>query len=185
MSELFDPVEVLITLGSNIEPEYNLRRVITILKQNHHLIVRAASPVYESAAINAAGEVNPAQANFLNAAILITTDYYPPFSLKYNVLRFVEACLGRVRTADKFAPRPIDLDIALYGDLVCDDPRVIIPDPDLVKRGHVALPLADLAPTRVHPVTGQTLAEIAAPFRGMDGITQRPDLVLFGADGAS
>ena len=178
MSELFDPVQVLISAGSNIDPAQNLRRAVAILQQNHHLVVLAASRVYESAPINAAGDVDPTQAAFLNAAILISTDYYTPFSLKYNVLRFIETCLGRVRTADKFAPRTLDLDIALYGDQLSDDPRVIVPDPDIVKRGHVALPLADLAPTWVHPITGRTLAEIAAPFVGMGQIHVRADLTM-------
>jgi 2-amino-4-hydroxy-6-hydroxymethyldihydropteridine diphosphokinase len=178
LSELSDPVQVLISAGSNIAPEQNLRRAVALLRQNHHLVVLVASPVYESAPITAAGDVTPDQDSFLNAALLIATDYYPPFSLKYNVLRFIETCLGRVRTADKFAPRTIDLDIALYGDQVCDDPRVTIPDPDIVRRGHVALPLAALAPTWVHPVTAHTLAEIAARFVGMAGIAVREDINL-------
>jgi 2-amino-4-hydroxy-6-hydroxymethyldihydropteridine diphosphokinase len=149
-----------------------------MLRQNHHLAMLAASSVYESAPITAAGNVDPDHDLFLNAALLIATDYYPPFSLKYNVLRFIETCLGRTRTADKFAPRTIDLDIALYGDEVCDDPRVTIPDPDIVRRGHVALPLADLAPAWVHPVTGHTLAEIAARFVGTAGIAVREDINL-------
>ncbi len=182
MSELFDPVQVLISAGSNIDPVRNLSRAVTILQQNHHLIVLAASPVYESAPVNAAGDVNPDQAPFLNAAILISTDYYTPFSLKYNVLRFIETCLGRVRTADKFAPRTLDLDIGLYGDQISDDPRVIIPDPDILTRGHVALPLADLAPAWRHPIVGQTLAEIAAPFRAKGQLRLRADVVLMAAD---
>lgn len=184
MTELFDPVPVLISVGSNLDPAHNLQRAVAILKQNHHLVVKAVSPVYESAPVDAAGDVNADQPPFLNAAILLTTDYYTPFSLKYNVLRFIEACLGRTRTADKFAPRPIDLDIALYGDQVCDDPRVRIPDPDIVRRGHVALPLADLAPAWQHPVTGTTLAEVAAPFRRAAEIKQWADIVLLDGDEA-
>jgi 2-amino-4-hydroxy-6-hydroxymethyldihydropteridine diphosphokinase len=172
------PVPVLITLGSNIAPETNLPRAVWMLRQNHHLIVRAVSRVYESAPINAAGEIAPGQGRFLNAAVWIETDYYSAFSLKYNVLRFVEKCLGRARTADKFAPRPIDLDIALYGDRVIDDPHLSVPDPDILRRAHVALPLADLAPAFVHPVTGQTLATIAAPFQDTAAITVRGDIHL-------
>jgi 2-amino-4-hydroxy-6-hydroxymethyldihydropteridine diphosphokinase len=172
------PVPVLITLGSNITPAANLNRAGWMLRQNHHLIVRAVSRVYESAPINAAGEITSDQGPFLNAAVLVETDYYSAFSLKYNVLRFIEKCLGRVRTADRFAPRPIDLDIALYGDRVIDDPRLTVPDPDILRRAHVALPLADLAPEVVHPVTGQTLAAIAAPFRAAAGIAVREDINL-------
>jgi 2-amino-4-hydroxy-6-hydroxymethyldihydropteridine diphosphokinase len=171
-------IPVLITLGSNIDPESNLPRAVFILRQNHHMLVRAVSRVYESAPINAAGEIAPDQDRFLNAAVLIETDYYSPFSLKYNVLRFVEKCLGRTRSADKFAPRPLDLDIALYDDRVIHDPRLTVPDPDILTRAHVALPLADVAPDWVHPDSGQTLAQIAAFFAGTPGIRVREDVGL-------
>jgi 2-amino-4-hydroxy-6-hydroxymethyldihydropteridine diphosphokinase len=171
-------IPVLITLGSNIDPQINLPRAVFILRQNHHMLVRAVSRVYESAPVNAAGEIAPDQDRFLNAAVLIETDYYSPFSLKYNVLRFVEKCLGRARTADKFAPRPLDLDIALYGDRVIHDPRLTVPDPDILTRAHVALPLADVAPDWVHPVSGQTLAQIAARFADAPGIRVREDVSL-------
>ena len=178
MSNLPEPVRVFITLGSNIAPETNVRRAVFMLRQNHHLALCAASRVYESAPVNAAGMIAPDQPVFLNAALLIETDYYTAFSLKYNALRFIELCLGRVRVADKFAPRPIDLDIALYSDQVIDSPYITVPDPDILTRAHVALPLADLAPDFKHPITGQTLAAIAALFRAMGDIRARDDLVL-------
>jgi 2-amino-4-hydroxy-6-hydroxymethyldihydropteridine diphosphokinase len=171
-------VPVLITLGSNVNPETNLPRAVFVLRQNHHMVVRATSRVYESAPLNAAGQIAPGQEHFLNAAVWIDTDYYSPFSLKYNVLRFIEKCLGRVRTADKFAPRPLDLDIALYGDRVIDGSRLTVPDPDILRHAHVALPLADLAPAWVHPVSGQTLAQIAARFAGAAGVRVREDVEL-------
>ena len=55
------PVPVLITLGSNITPEANLIRAVWMLGQNHHLVVRAASRVYASPPLNAAGQVDPDQ----------------------------------------------------------------------------------------------------------------------------
>lgn len=80
------------------------------------------------------------------------------------MLRAIEAVLGRVRTADKNAPRPIDLDIALWGDRVIEDRAagLVIPDPDILRWPHVAVPLADVAPDWVHPADGRTLAAIAA-----------------------
>ena len=171
-------IPVLITLGSNIDPQTNLPRAVFILRQNHHMLVRGVSRVYESAPVNTAGEIAPDQPDFLNAAVLIETDYYSPFSLKYNVLRFVEKCLGRARSADQFAPRPLDLDIALYADRVIDDPHLTVPDPDILTRAHVALPLADIAPEWIHPVNGQTLAQIAARFADAPRIRVREDVSL-------
>ncbi|NLF76550.1 MAG: 2-amino-4-hydroxy-6-hydroxymethyldihydropteridine diphosphokinase [Chloroflexi bacterium] len=169
------PEPVFITLGSNIDPHQNLRRAVQMIGQKFP--IQAASRVYETAPIDAAGNVDGSQAAFLNAAVLITTDK-PPAEIKYKILRFLETMLGRVRTADKFAARTIDLDLALYGDRVIDSPRLVLPDPDILTRAHVALPLADLAPDFRHPVTGQTLAAIAASFAGAGGITVRDDLPL-------
>jgi 2-amino-4-hydroxy-6-hydroxymethyldihydropteridine diphosphokinase len=178
LSKLDKPVLVFLTLGSNIAPERNLARAVRMLGQNHHLALRAVSRVYETAPIDASGGIAHDQANFLNAAVLVETDYYSPFSLKYNVLRFIETCLGRVRRTNKFAARPIDLDIALYDNHVIATPLLTIPDPGILNRAHVALPLADLAPEFVHPRTGQTLAAIAAPLAAQPGTTIRGDLHL-------
>jgi len=160
---------VFITLGSNVEPEKHLAGAARLLARQ--LTIRAASRVYETAPIGPHGEALE-QGAFLNAAVLIESDI-PPGVLKLGVLRPLEARLGRVRSADKYAPRPIDLDIALYGDLILDDPQdqITIPDPEIVTRAHIALPLADLASDFVHPVDGRTLAEIAAQFAGQAGIT--------------
>ncbi len=102
---------------------------------------------------------------FLNAAVSFHTEL-PPASLKFDHLRPIEMRLGRVRGPDPNAPRTIDLDIALMGDLVLHSPRegIEIPDPDILTCAHVALPLADLAPHAVHPVSHETLTEIAARF---------------------
>jgi 2-amino-4-hydroxy-6-hydroxymethyldihydropteridine diphosphokinase len=58
----------------------------------------------------------------------------------------IEARLGRVRQADKYAARTIDLDIAMYGLQVIDLEGRHIPDPDIARHPHVAVPLADVAP---------------------------------------
>jgi 2-amino-4-hydroxy-6-hydroxymethyldihydropteridine diphosphokinase len=171
------PSPILIALGSNIAPERNLPAAVRLLAER--VAVRAASHVFESAPLNAAGEVAPDQETFLNAAVRIETDL-PPVELKYGVLRAVETALGRVRGADKFAARPIDLDLALYGSLVLEDleAHITLPDPGILVHAHLALPLADLAPEFVHPLTGQALAAIAAPLAAQPGITLRRDIVL-------
>lgn len=131
----------------------------------------AASPVYETAPVG-----NTAQPRFLNAAVLVETDRQPA-ELKAQVLQAIESDLGRVRTADKNAPRTIDLDITLFGDQVLDIGGRHIPDPDLLGYPHVALPMADLAPEFRHPETGQTLREIAASMDAL-GTRLRKDIRL-------
>ncbi len=162
--------QVFVALGSNIDPQRNLREAVWRLAQVCD--VRAVSPVYETAPI---GKMD--QPNFLNAAVLIETDLNPD-ELKAQVLQRIECELGRVRTADKNAPRPIDLDITLFGDRVVQVGQRQIPDPDLLRYAHIAVPVADLAPSFRHPETGQTLQTIA---QGMptSGLVARPDIVLW------
>jgi 2-amino-4-hydroxy-6-hydroxymethyldihydropteridine diphosphokinase len=152
---------VLLLLGSNIDPAENLVRALEAL--DAAVAVVAASRVFETDAV-AIGPVP----QFLNAALEIVTDL-EPLVLKYEVLRPVEALLGRKRTDDRNAPRQIDLDLALFGDRIVSDPqlRLEIPDPDVLEYAHAAIPLADVAPHREHPLAGKTLSEIAEGF-GVD-----------------
>jgi 2-amino-4-hydroxy-6-hydroxymethyldihydropteridine diphosphokinase len=163
---------VFIALGSNIVPETNLPRAVRLL--HDQVGVQRISRVYQSVALDPDGQPLD-QPAFLNAAVLLETDL-PPVALKLTVLRPLEARLGRIRTADKYAPRPIDLDIALYGDLILEDAahQITIPDPAITTRAHLALPLADLAPDFRHPLSGETLAGIAARFAHAPGISLHP-----------
>lgn len=160
---------VFIALGSNINPEHNLREAIRLLAARCRLL--KVSPVYETAAV---GKTD--QPNFLNAAALIETDMSVE-ALKTQVLHVIEQSLGRVRTSDKNAPRSIDLDIVLFGDVVADSGLRHLPDPDILRYAHLAVPLADIAPEQRHPETGQTLQEIAQGLP-RSGIKIRRDIAL-------
>jgi 2-amino-4-hydroxy-6-hydroxymethyldihydropteridine diphosphokinase len=162
-----------IALGSNINPEYNMREAVQRLAEpSARCRLLAVSPVYETAPV---GKTD--QPNFLNAAALIETDLTAA-ELKTQVLQIIERELGRVRTEDKNAPRTIDLDIALFDDQVLDVGSRHIPDPDISKYPHIAVPLADLAPQQLHPETGRTLLEIAQGLP-VSGLMRRPDVVLW------
>ena len=165
-------IPALITLGSNIAPRQNLPRALALLRADPRMTLHAVSRVYETVPLDAEGAPMPEQAPFLNAAAWLwcRADIRSPFALKFEVLRAVEKALGRVRGADKFAPRPIDLDIALYADHVLQTPRLTLPDPQITTRAHVALPLADVAPNWPHPLTGEPLRVIAARFGSATGV---------------
>jgi 2-amino-4-hydroxy-6-hydroxymethyldihydropteridine diphosphokinase len=163
---------VLIALGSNIEPELNLPRAAARLAARMDIL--AASTVYESAPVGAPG--TPA---FLNA-ILRVHPRLGPRTLKFELLRAVETELGRRRSADRNAPRTIDLDLVLFGDRVESAHDLRLPDPDLARFAHIAVPAADVAPDARHPVSGQTLAEIAASLSST--LVERPDVALVPAD---
>jgi 2-amino-4-hydroxy-6-hydroxymethyldihydropteridine diphosphokinase len=172
---------VVLTLGSNIDKERNLPAAVRLLAERARLI--AVSSVYET---RPTGLLD--QPNFFNAAVLLETDESPA-ELKDGLLREIETRLKRVRQADKNAPRTIDLDIALYDDRVFDytpadgRPRHI-PDRDLLRFAHCALPVADLLPDMAHPETGEPLAAVAARLelgsREEDepAISPRPDIDL-------
>lgn len=166
-------VDVYLSLGSNIDPYRNLPRAVKLLAEK--LTLHAVSRVYESPPLDTAGQVDNTQEPFLNAAALIETDLSPA-TLKYDMLRPLEKQLGRVRSGDKYAPRPIDFDIALYGQHIIADieNNITIPDPEILTRAHVALPLADLAPDYLHPIQGVPLKIIAARFAGAETITLSP-----------
>lgn len=158
-------MRVFVGLGSNIEPRENLRRAVALLRERSRLV--ALSPVYRTAPVGRAD-----RPPFLNAAVELD-DPRDPGELKYRLLRPIEAELGRVRTADRHAPRPIDLDLLLVDDVVLDDPErgIVLPDPEILHHLHVVLPLADIAPDFVHPTDGRTLAEVADAMRaGGEGL---------------
>jgi 2-amino-4-hydroxy-6-hydroxymethyldihydropteridine diphosphokinase len=135
---------VYLALGSNIDPETNLSQAIENL--NLVLGVVAQSSIWQSPAVGFEGE------DFLNAVVLI----YTPISantLKNEILRPIEALLGRVRKNEKFAPRTIDIDILLYRDEVMDE--------ELWTQPHLAVPLAELYPDYQKTNSGETLKDVA------------------------
>jgi len=145
--------EALIAIGSNITPETNIPKALRYLSDA--VQVRRVSTFYWSEPI---GLQN--QARFLNGACLIATELGPR-ELKFDVLRLIESDLGRTRSADKYAPREIDLDIALFGNISMSEPGLTIPDPEIEVRPFLAVPLAEIAPDWQVSSLGRTLGEIA------------------------
>ena len=93
---------------------------------------------------------------FLNQVAEIQTDLAPETLLEW--VRVLEAQAGRQRKVPK-GPRTLDVDILLYDDWVLDEEELILPHPRLEMRRHVLLPLADLAPEWVIPVSHRTVQE--------------------------
>lgn len=139
-----NPRNYYLSLGSNINPQENLPRAVELLRE--HGAIKAVSSVWKSIAVGSDGP------DFLNAAIFMISPL-SPHDLKYQVLRPIEATLGRVRKADKNADRTIDIDILIYEDEEIDS--------DLWSSAHLAAPLADIYPEYRQPDTGKTLQIIA------------------------
>lgn len=157
---------VYICLGSNIDAEQNLPAAVRLLGDFGTVV--AVSNVYETLPVGFA-----AQANFLNAAVLLETDHRLEEILG-EIVPCIERSLGRQRDpANPNGPRTIDLDVALFNDAACRIARHELPDPDIDKYPFVAIPLAELEPRYSLPTTGETLAEVAARFQVTVGDMRR------------
>jgi 2-amino-4-hydroxy-6-hydroxymethyldihydropteridine diphosphokinase len=144
---------VYLALGSNLGDRLtNLRLAIGALTPQ--MEARAKSKVYETLPWGFAD-----QPKFLNQVVRATTYLEPEPLLKH--LKRLEVALGRKESFPN-GPRLIDIDILFYDDLVLNQPALAIPHPRLQERGFVLVPLMDIAPDLVHPVTGKTVREMAA-----------------------
>lgn len=99
------------------------------------------------------------QPDFLNQALEVETNLSPEELL--SAIHQIESDLGRQRVI-KWGARLIDIDILFYGNEVIRTRRLSIPHPELQHRNFVLRPLLEIAPELVHPVLGQTIAELAA-----------------------
>ncbi len=147
-------VETIISLGSNIEKERYLPEAIRLLRRHRRIEVRRVSRFFESAPVGGPDDAP----DFFNAAVVACTDLSPE-ELR-DELRHLEEVLGRKRTEDKDAPRTIDLDIAYYGELQAAFDGWQVPDPGAGSAPHVAIPIADVAPTWVDPVSSKTAYDL-------------------------
>jgi len=176
---------VFVSLGSNIDKETNLHAAVKLLREIGRLL--AVSSVYETAPIEATGEGSRVQEDgplFWNAAVLMETTL-DPAGFRRDVLDQVEQRLDRRRTADRNAPRTIDADLTLFNEEVFKlDAKHPIPDPDLLRFAHVAVPMAELAPDLIHPESGEALGQIAERLlqetaaKNRPLPIKRPDIIL-------
>ena len=143
-------MKAFIGLGSNLgEREAMIRLALDDLARLPATTLVRASSLYDT---EPAGEVD--QPNFLNAVAQIDTELTAR-QLLWNLL-LIEKRLGRVRTK-RWGPRTIDLDLLLYGQMVVEETDLRVPHPELTRRSFVLVPLVELDPLLVHPVTGDTL----------------------------
>ncbi len=164
----------LISIGSNLgaagrTPQRIVRAAISDVAKTVGRI-RASSLCYLTSAFPAGSGPD-----FVNATILIETDRAPDEIL--HILHQIEAAAGRLRD-QRWGPRTLDLDLLAVGDLVLPDAatqdrwrelplakqtrlapeRLILPHPRLQDRAFVLVPLAEIAPTWVHPLLGLSVA---------------------------
>ncbi len=150
-------VEAYLALGSNIEPERNMMEALHLLADR--VEVKSVSTVYLTEPLK-----RKQQPRYFNCVIRIETNLGPR-QLKDEVISPIENALGRVRSNDKYASRTIDIDIIIYGKLHMDSGGIRLPDPEIMDRPFLALPLSELAPDMIIPQTNVNAGEIARKLK--------------------
>ena len=149
-----------LSLGSNIQPEMHLVQALERLQTYGKL--EKISNAWESESVGAEGP------NYLNACVLLVTPLEQS-ALKEQALLTIEKHLGRKRTADKFAPRTIDIDIVIFDDQSCDD--------KYWEQAFVVVPLAEIYPHYQHPLTKEAIGITAARLRQQIWMKPQPQVL--------
>ncbi|NQU39072.1 MAG: 2-amino-4-hydroxy-6-hydroxymethyldihydropteridine diphosphokinase [Lentisphaerae bacterium] len=163
-------LEYAISMGSNLGDRlHNMQMARDRLLHDPEFTVVAQSPVYDTEPV----EVAPAyqSLSYLNAVLVIESRIAPHSVMLH--LHEIEYEMGRVRGADRNAPRPIDLDILYAGDIAASAPGLSIPHPRWQERRFVVEPLADVRPHHILPDDPRTVAEVLA------ALPSEPKVALF------
>jgi 2-amino-4-hydroxy-6-hydroxymethyldihydropteridine diphosphokinase len=149
------PAEALLALGGNLgNVRATFERAITMLCADDAVRLDARSSDYRTPPWGVTDQ--PA---FINAAIVVTTSL-DPHALLMRV-QSIERALGRDRINERrWGPRPIDIDILAFDDVVLNDPDLTLPHPHLFERAFVLLPLAEIAADRI--IAGQRVGDVLA-----------------------
>jgi 2-amino-4-hydroxy-6-hydroxymethyldihydropteridine diphosphokinase len=146
--------QVYVAAGSNVEPERHMRRAVAELEREFP--GARFSSWYRNRAAGFDGD------DFINLVAGFSTEL--PVKTVLERLHAIESRCGRGRDAPRWAPRSMDLDVLLYGELLCELPELTLPRPDLLKRAYMLGPLAELAPEVRHPIAGLTIGELWQRF---------------------
>jgi 2-amino-4-hydroxy-6-hydroxymethyldihydropteridine diphosphokinase len=163
----YKPVNVYLGLGSNMgDRQHNLDEAIELLSQRVKIF--EVSSTYDTEPVG-----NPDQPRFLNLVVRIQTRLAPLELL--TLAKGIEAKLGRTKDKPN-APRPLDIDILFYGDQIIKNRQLMIPHPRLTERVFVLVPLAEIAPKLIHPVTNKTAEKMLTELKqGVQGVFKLPD----------
>ncbi|MGH8338618.1 MAG: 2-amino-4-hydroxy-6-hydroxymethyldihydropteridine diphosphokinase, partial [Gammaproteobacteria bacterium] len=137
--------DIFVGIGSNVEPERRVREAVQGLRQRFGAL--RISPVYQNPAVGFKGD------DFLN--LVVTFESSESVTAVHVALDEIESRSGRLRGGPRFAPRTLDLDLLLYGNLISEAP-IRLPRREILNYAYVLKPLADLAPEQNHPLTGRS-----------------------------
>jgi len=144
---------VYISLGSNRgKREENLQRSIELLNEKAGKVVQRSS-VYETEPWQMTDSTN-----FLNQVVLLETALNADTLM--DTILGIESALGRIRIAERYEPRTIDIDILFFNNDVLETEKVTVPHPHLHQRRFVLNPLSELAPGFIHPVLQKSMEQL-------------------------
>lgn len=148
------PQQAAIALGANLgDCRATLEGALAALDASPGVRLLARSRWYRSA------PVGPPQPDYLNGCALLAVALEPEALLER--LLATERRYGRAR-GERWGPRSLDLDLLLMGDRRLSTPQLTLPHPRLQERAFVLVPLAEIAPTWIDPISGLSVAELAA-----------------------
>ncbi|WP_017304537.1 2-amino-4-hydroxy-6-hydroxymethyldihydropteridine diphosphokinase [Spirulina subsalsa] len=158
MRSAFTKCRVAIALGSNLTSPVGdsltiLNKAIATLNQSPGIQVKLTSSWYKTA------PVGPPQPDYFNGCAVLEVELSPRELL--GKLLEIERQFGRVRR-EPWGPRTLDLDLLLYEDWVLETPPLQIPHPRMTQRAFVLLPLAEIAPDWIEPISGMAIAQLAS-----------------------
>jgi len=138
-------------LGTNLgDRAHNLTSAHRLL--NEIGTIKALSPVYITAAWGLTD-----QPDFYNQAVALSTALEPGALL--GAIRSIEIQTGRTDTV-RWGPRILDIDILFYGDFIIETENLVIPHPRMHERRFALIPLHDICPDLIHPISGKTITEM-------------------------
>ena len=158
---MIEVATVYLGLGSNMgNRDEKLDRVLDLLGQR--LKLEKISSVYDTDPVG-----NTDQPRFLNMVCQVYSRLDPTALLA--LAKGIERKMGRPPGKSN-TPRPIDIDILLYDEQVVDTPELVIPHPRMTERAFVLIPLAEVAPDAVHPVSKKTIKELLKDIKEVQGV---------------
>lgn len=167
------PVEVGLGLGSNEGDRVaHLARASQAIAALPGLKVLSRSSLYETEPVGVKPEYQ--HLKFINAVMVVVCEQ--PLPELQKTLLGIEQAAGRNRSDDKYAPRPLDIDILYAGSMEVNTPELRLPHPQCRKRRFVLEPLAEVCPDMVLPGVRRPVRDLLAGLSTDEQVVKLPDV---------